>query len=102
MAFGFNPVLPAYPAAGQRWTTSRASRDYRVFGVLGDSRVLGTRRVTVPAGRFRALAVVSHLRQPGFPFGSGTRTSYFASGRGLVKLVFRHADGSVSTVVRVK
>jgi hypothetical protein len=102
MGFGFNPVLPAYPAAGQRWAASRASRDYRVFGVLGDSRVLGTRRVRVPAGRFRALVVVSRLRQPGFRFGSGTRTSYFAAGKGLVKLVFRHADGSVSTVVRVR
>ena len=102
MAFGFNPVLPGYPAAGQRWTSARGSRDFKVFGVTGESRVVGLRTVRVPAGRFRSLAVVSRLRQPGFPFGSGTRTSYFAPGRGLVKLVFRHADGSRSTVVRVK
>jgi hypothetical protein len=36
--------------------------------------------------------------QKGFPFGSGTRTSWFAPGRGLVKLVFQHGDGSVSDV----
>ena len=30
--------------------------------------------------------------------GSGTRTSYFVSGRGLVKLVFRHKDRSTSVV----
>jgi hypothetical protein len=44
--------------------------------------------------------VRSNLRQRGFPFGSGTRTSWFAPGEGLVKLVFRHRDGSVSTVQR--
>ena len=37
------------------------------------------------------------LRQASFPFGSGTRTSYFAPDVGLVKLVFRHGDGSIST-----
>ena len=40
----------------------------------------------------------SVLKQQGFPFGSGTRTTWFAPGRGLVKLVFKHGDGSVSTV----
>jgi hypothetical protein len=102
MSFGFNPVLPAYAARGQSWKSSRTGRDWRLFGVTGGSRVAGIRTVKVPAGRFRALAVVSHLHQPGYPFGSGTRTSYFAADRGLVKLVFRHEDGSVSTVVRMK
>jgi hypothetical protein len=102
MAFGFNPIMPAYAAAGQKWKSDRASRDYRVFGVTGEARVTGIKTVRVPAGRFKALAVVSRLKQAGFPFGSGTRTSYFAAGRGLVKLVFRHGDGSVSTVERVK
>src|SRR5262249_31160310 len=97
MAFGLNPIMPAYAAAGQKWKPDRGSRDYRVFGVTGDARVTGIKTVRVPAGRFKALAVVSRLKQAGFPFGSGTRTSYFAAGRGLVKLVFRHGDGSVST-----
>ena len=46
------------------------------------------------AGTFEALVLRSTLTQPGFPFGSGTRTSYFAPGKGLVKLVFRHGDGT--------
>jgi hypothetical protein len=64
--------------------------------------VLGVQRVEVPGGTFDALAVRSKLVQPGFEFGSGTRTSYFAPDKGLVKLVFRHADGSVSTVQLLK
>jgi hypothetical protein len=46
--------------------------------------------------------VRSVLKQPGFPFGSGTRTCWFAPGRGLVKLVFQHGDGSVSTVTLLR
>jgi hypothetical protein len=42
--------------------------------------------------------VRSTLAQQGFPFGSGVRTSYFAPGKGLVKLVFAHRDGSTSVV----
>ena len=42
------------------------------------------------------------LKQPGFPWGSGVRTSWFAPGKGLVKLVFEHGDGSVSQVVRLR
>jgi hypothetical protein len=46
--------------------------------------------------------VRSVLKQPGFPFGSGTRTCWFAPGRGLVKLVFQHGDGSASTVTLLR
>jgi hypothetical protein len=98
MIFGFNPVLPAYATTGATWAAKQPSRDFSVFGVAGSTRVLGVQRVRVPAGTFQALVVRSTLTQRGFPFGSGTRTSYFAPGKGLVKLVFRHGDGSVSTV----
>ena len=98
LTYGSNPVLPAYPAIGNVWTVKTAGRDFAVFGATGQTRVLGVRSVKVAAGRFRALAVQSTFRQAGFPFGSATRTSYFAPGKGLVKLVFRHADGSVSNV----
>jgi hypothetical protein len=101
MAFGFNPVLPAYPARGDAWRGSRGGRDWSVFGVTGRSKVVGTRRVRTPAGRFKALVVKSRLTQRGFRFGSGRRTMWFAPGRGLVKLVFRHGDGSLSTVERL-
>jgi hypothetical protein len=102
MIFGMNPILEAYPAKGQSWSVKSPSRDFSVFGVTGSTRVLGFRSVKVPAGRFTTLAVQSTLRQRGYPFGSGTRTSYFAAGKGLVKLVFRHGDRSTSTVERLR
>ena len=98
MTFGFNPVLPAYAAPGTRWTSDPNGRDFAVYGVTGATRVVGIQTVTVPAGTFQALVVTSTLEQPGFPFGSGTRTMWFVDGKGLVKLVFRHGDRSVSTV----
>ena len=102
MTFGFNPVLPAYPVAGTAWGSDPSSRDFAVYGVNGSTRVVGVHKVTVPAGTFDALVVTSSLNQPGFKFGSGTRTMWFVAGKGLVKLVFRHDDGSVSTVELLK
>jgi hypothetical protein len=102
MAFGFNPVVPVHAARGESWRSSRGSRDWRVFGVEGRSKVVGARRVRTPAGRFRAIVIKSRLTQKGFRFGSGRRTMWFAPQRGLVKLTFRHADGSVSTVERLR
>jgi len=99
MTFGFNPVIPAYPVAGNTWSSDPNSRDFAVYGVNGSTRVVGVQSVTVPKGTYKALVVTSKLTQPGFKFGSGTRTMWFAPDIGLVKLVFRHGDGSVSTVV---
>jgi hypothetical protein len=98
LTFGFNPLLPAYPAGGDTWSAATSGRDYAVYGVTGTARVVGTQTVRVPAGRFSALVIRTTLRQPGFPFGSGTRTTWLAPGRGLVRLEFRHGDGSVSLV----
>jgi hypothetical protein len=102
MTFGFNPILQAFPAPGQSWNAKAGGRDFSVFGVTGFTKVLGTRKIKTPAGRFTALAVESHLKQKGHRFGSGVRISYFAPDKGLVKLVFRHRDGSVSTVERIR
>jgi hypothetical protein len=102
MDFGFNPIMPAYPESGTSWSAAHTGRDFQFYGVSGRSKVLGMQTVTVPAGTFHALAVETTLSQPGFPFGSGTRTSWFAPGRGLVELVFRHGDGSVSRVELLK
>jgi hypothetical protein len=102
MNFGFNPVLPAYPAVDATWGSKNPSRDFSTFGVNGSARIIGVQKVKVPAGTFDALVVRSSLTQPGFKFGSGTRTSWFVDGKGLVKLVFRHGDGSVSTVQLLK
>lgn len=102
MTFGFNPILTAYPAAGDSWSATKPSRDFSIYGVTGETRVLGVHAVTVPAGTFQALVVRSTLVQAGFPYGSGTRTCWFAPGKGLVKLVFAHGDGSISTVELLK
>jgi hypothetical protein len=102
MTFGFNPVIPAYPAAGDAWSADPNGRDFAVYGITGSSRVVGIQKVKVPAGTFDALVVSSNLTQPGFKFGSGTRTMWFVAGKGLVKLVFRHRDGSTSTVELLK
>jgi hypothetical protein len=102
MSFGFNPIVPAYAQRGDSWTGSRRGRDFKFYGVRGTSKVLGLQTVRVPAGTFRALAVRTTLWQAGYPWGSGVRTSWFAPGKGLVKLVFRHGDGSVSQVARLK
>ena len=64
--------------------------------------MIGFRRIKVPAGTFRALGVASTLSQKGFPFGGGRRETWLAPGKGLVKLVFHHRDGSVSTVERLR
>jgi hypothetical protein len=102
LVFGVNPILGEYPAAGDTWSVEPGGRDFAVFGVRATSKVLGIQQVTVPAGSFRAIAVRTTLRQAGFPFGSGTRTSWFAAGRGLVKLVFAHGDHSTSVVELTK
>jgi hypothetical protein len=102
LTFGMNPILTALPAVGDQWSTSSSSDDYRTYGVNGQTRITGMQTVRVPAGTFRALVVRSTLTQRGYAFGSGTRTCWFAPGKGLVKLVFAHRDGSVSTVVRLK
>jgi hypothetical protein len=102
MTYGFNPLIPAYPASGASWAAKTSGRDYEIYGVTGTTTVLGVKKVKVPAGTFTALAVRSTLKQAGYPFGSGTRTSWFAPKRGLVKLEFHHADGSVSVVELLK
>lgn len=100
--YGINPVLPAYPRKGDTWKTSKSSRDYKVYGVTGRSKVIGNQRVRTPAGRFTALLVETKMTQKGYRFGSGVRKSWFAPGVGLVKLQFRHRDGSVSKVDLLK
>jgi hypothetical protein len=97
MTYGFGPLLPAYAQSGAQWRSGNAY-DMKIYGVTGSTKILGVQTVHVPAGTFQALAVRSVLTQRGHPFGSGVRTMWFAPGRGLVKLLFKHGDGSVSLV----
>jgi hypothetical protein len=101
LVFGYNPILPVPAEQGALWRSSREGRDWKTYGVTGASRVIAkNRRVRVPAGSFRTTVVRSRLTQAGYRFGSGRRTAWFAPGKGLVKLVFRHRDGSRSIVQR--
>ena len=101
MTFGYNPVITAFPAKNDTWSSKNFGRDRRNYGVTGTSKVIGNQRIRTPAGRYTALLVESKLTQKGFSFGSGTRRMWFAPGVGLVKLEFRHKDGSVSRVERL-
>jgi hypothetical protein len=101
MTYGFNPLLPAYAKIGSLWHSGNAV-DLAAFGVTGYTKIVGVRKVRVPAGTFQALEVRSVLTQKGYKFGSGVRTMWFAPGRGLVKLVFQHRDRSVSRVELIK
>lgn len=101
LAFGFNPLLTADPRKGATWKAAATGRDRRAFGVSGSTKVLGRQDVRVPSGRYKALVLESKLVQRGFAYGSGTRRAWLAPGVGLVKLEFRHADGSVSRVERL-
>jgi hypothetical protein len=101
MVYGYNPILPVPAVKGALWRSAREGRDWKLYDVTGVSRIVATgKRVRTPAGRFRATVVRSRLKQAGYRFGSGTRTTWFAPGQGLVKLVFRHRDGSTSIVQR--
>jgi hypothetical protein len=102
MNFGLNPIVPAYAKQEDQWQSSTTGSDFATYGVTATSTVLGVQTVKVPGGTFQALAVRTTMKQPGFPFGSGTRTCWFAPGKGLVKLVFQHGDGSTSQVVLIK
>lgn len=101
MTYGFNPLLPAYPKVGSGWHSGNQT-DFQVYGATGSTRILGTQRIHVPAGTFNALVVRSTLTQKGFSYGSGTRTLWFAPGRGLVKLTFSHRDGSTTLIQLIK
>jgi hypothetical protein len=101
MTYGFNPLIPAYPQAGDTWHSGNRT-DLQTFGVTGTTKVIGVRKVHVPAGTFQALEVRSTLTQKGSRFGSGVRTMWLAPNHGLVKLVFQHRDRSVSTVQLIK
>ena len=100
MTYGFNPVIPAYPPRGDSGALARHAR-LGVCGVTGAHARARHRTSACRRPLQDAVAVRSTLRQTGHPFGSGTRTSYFAPGTGSCKLGVPARDGSVSTVERV-
>jgi hypothetical protein len=72
--------LPNPLAVGQKWQWT--GKDPTQVERHENSRVVGIETVTVPAGKFRAMKVVSEINNGG---GLMTKSSWYASGVGLVK-----------------
>jgi hypothetical protein len=72
--------LPNPLAVGQKWEWT--GKDPTQVEHHESSRVVGFENVTVPAGKFRAMKVVSEVSGGSSPI---TRTNWYADGVGLVK-----------------
>src|SRR6266404_3090346 len=72
--------LPNPLVAGQKWEWT--GKDPTQVEHHESSRVVGFENVTVPAGKFRAIKVVSEVSGGSSPI---TRTNWYADGVGLVK-----------------
>jgi hypothetical protein len=70
-----NPLV-----AGQKWES--VGKDPTQVEYRESSRVIGSENVTVAAGKFRAMKVVTEITGGG---ASKTRTNWYADGVGLVK-----------------
>jgi hypothetical protein len=73
-------LLPNPLVVGQKWEWS--GKDPTQVEHRESSRVVGVENVTVPAGKFRAMKVVSEITGASVPL---IRTSWYAEGVGLVK-----------------
>ena len=73
-------LLPNPLVAGQKWEWT--GKDPTQMEHHESSRVVGVETVTVPAGKFRAMKVVSEITGASVPL---IRTSWYAGGVGLVK-----------------
>ena len=73
-------LLPNPLVVGQKWEWS--GRDPTQVEHRESNRVVGVETVTVPAGKFRAMKVVSEISGASVPL---IRTSWYAEGVGLVK-----------------
>jgi uncharacterized protein DUF3108 len=72
--------MPNPLAMGQKWKWS--GKDSTQMDYQESSGVVGAETVSVPAGKFRALKVVTEITAGG---GVKTRTDWYADGVGLVK-----------------
>jgi len=72
--------LPNPLVAGQKWDWS--GKDPTQMDHRESSRVVGFENVTVPAGKFRAMKVVTEIAGTSVPL---TRTTWYADGVGLIK-----------------
>jgi DUF3108-like len=72
--------LPSPPAPDAKWEWN--GKDYTQTPMREKSRVVGSEEITVPAGKFRALKVVTEVTGNSAPV---TKTYWYAGGVGLVK-----------------
>ena len=72
--------LPNPLVAGQKWEWT--GKDPTQMERHESSRVVGFENITVPAGKFRAMKVISEVTGGAIPM---TKTSWYAAGVGLVK-----------------
>ena len=70
-----NPLV-----AGFKWQWS--GKDYTNMDFAEENRVVGFENVTVPAGKFRAMKIVSQVTGAAHPM---TKTYWYADGVGMVK-----------------
>ncbi|HZE12621.1 MAG TPA: hypothetical protein VE086_02595 [Chthoniobacterales bacterium] len=73
-------ILPDPPVVGQKWDWS--GKDPTQVKHQEKNRVVGVEDVTVAAGKFRAIKVVTEIAGAATPM---VRTSWYADGVGLVK-----------------
>ena len=79
--------LPSPPAPEAKWEWS--GKDYTQTPMSEESRVVGSEEITVPAGKFRAMKVVSQVTGSSAPV---TKTYWYADGIGLVKTTSEAGD----------
>ena len=72
--------LPSPPVAGQKWEWT--GKDPTQVERYESSRVVGFETVTVAAGKFRAMKVITEVGGDAAPM---TKTNWYADGVGLVK-----------------
>ena len=79
--------LPSPLAPDVKWEWS--GKDYTQTPMHEASRVAGTEEITVPAGKFRAMKVISQVTGSSAPV---TKTYWYADGIGLVKTTSEAGD----------
>jgi hypothetical protein len=77
-----NPLVPE-----TKWEWN--GKDYTQTPMSEESRVVGSEEITVPAGKFRAMKVVSQVTGSSAPV---TKTYWYADGVGLVKTTSEAGD----------
>lgn len=93
---GSNTLLKYPIIVGEQWTSTGG---WDGVTTTGTTTVIGYDLITVPAGTFYALHTQTQVTTDGHATRSGTKDMWFVNNVGMVKLVFAHDDGTITTVV---